>query len=106
MNNARQFIDPRRIVKQLEMLHVPRYTLAALLGISEPLLSLWVSRQRSLSLVAQKNVLEIMEFLEHVTSRSQLPVDFSKADALRPELEKFRHAKIEHELSRSVRAEV
>jgi hypothetical protein len=96
-----QFIDKKRIVRQLDELGVPQFCLAALVGVGAPAFSLWLSHQRALSLEAQSAVLEVMGFLRELRETSKVPVDFSQPEALRPLLEEWRQMRMESEVIRT-----
>ena len=101
MKTVDQFVDRERIVRQLAALEVPHYTLAALIGVGSPAFSLWLSRQRALSMEGQRSVLEVMEFLADLRETSKVPVDFSKPELLKPLLEDWRRMRLESEVERT-----
>ena len=96
-----QFVDRERIVRQLAALEVPHYCLAMLIGVGSPSFSLWLSRQRALSMEGQRSVLEVMEFLKDLRETSRVPVDFSKPELLKPLLEDWRNMRLESAVVRT-----
>jgi len=96
-----QFVDRKRIVRQLEALGAPHYCLATLIGVRAPAFSLWLSYQRALSMEAQGAVLEVMEFLAELRETSKVPVDFSAPELLKPLLEDWRRMRLESQVERT-----
>lgn len=96
-----QFIDRKRIVRQLDALGVPHFCLAALIGIGAPGFSLWLSYRRGMSVEAQSAVLEVMQFLKELKETSKVPVDFSAPELLKPLLDDWRRMRTESEVIRT-----
>jgi cyanate lyase len=77
-----QGIRPKTVLKKLEKHNIPRATLAAVLGRSDTLVSLFLGGSKGLSYEMQRQLCEALEFFDDVVERSAAPVDFRQADRI------------------------
>jgi hypothetical protein len=79
--------------------HSTPAVLCALIGVAQPGISLWLSGERALSLKLQIKIMAALAFFEELQSRSELPLDLSKVDAvLLTRWEKFKRIRMENEV--------
>jgi len=101
MTGVYQSIDPAYLREQLGDLGCPQQTLCEIVGISPTGLSLFLSGQKGLSTITQRDIYVAIQFFEEVQKRSPFPVNFAAVDDLRPHYEEFMRLRAESEVLRT-----
>lgn len=78
-----QHANPRRVAETLDRYNIPQSTLAEFSGFSQPMLSLFLSDKKGLSLNAQLALFRALRWLTELGQETKVPVDFSNIEALR-----------------------
>ena len=78
----RQIADPANVASTLEGFDCPKRTLAAAIGLTLGMLSLWFNGSRGLSYESQYAVLEFVRFARKLSQESDVPVDFRQTEKI------------------------
>jgi hypothetical protein len=79
-----QHTRPRDVAELLARHKIPQSTLGEFGGISQTAISLFLSGQKGMGLNAQLRMLKALQWLVKLARESELPVDFSDVEKLRP----------------------
>jgi transcriptional regulator with XRE-family HTH domain len=95
-----QGLKPERLEKLLGKHDIPQKTFARLGGISDAMLSLFLSGEKGLSYEVQDDFLIAMEFVRELVAKSPAPVDFRKTDEIVALFQDFKAKRLESNVLR------